>query len=158
MRKVILAGVSTLALALGGCSTFDNMFHSGSSDQSTMNAQSQKPAQAVTNSTAPGAGAGGQTATPAMTATVTRDQVKMAQRKLRADGFYKAKIDGIAGPKTRRALSRYQQQQGLAQTGTLDRKTLAQLTGAEAAGVGSTVPPAAGQSSAPAQPGSTPQK
>ena len=157
MRKVILAGVSTLALALGGCSTFDDMFHSRSSDQSTMNAEPQKPAQAVTNSTAR-ADASGQTATPAVTATATREQVKMAQQKLQADGFYKAKIDGIAGPKTRQALVRYQKQQGLEQTGTLDRKTMAQLTGAAATGVGSTVPPAAGQSGGATQPGSTPQK
>jgi peptidoglycan hydrolase-like protein with peptidoglycan-binding domain len=162
MRRVILAGVSMVALTLGGCSSFDNMFHSSSSDQSSMSAQPEKPAQTVTNSTAPGAGAGGQTASPAM--ATRRDEVKMAQQKLQAAGLYKAKIDGIAGPKTRMALAQYQKQQGLERTGKLDRKTLAQLTGSQASGVGSSIPPAntpaptTGQNGSAMQPGATPPK
>lgn len=138
MRKAILAGVSSVAIALGGCS----MFHSGQSDQSAA-APPARPASGPMAQMAP-------SPVPANAATETaaapkklakNDEVKLAQQKLQAEGLYKGKIDGIDGPKTRQALNEYQKQHGLKPTGRLDQNTLAQLTGDQTSGAGSSVPP-----------------
>lgn len=55
---------------------------------------------------------------------LTPDLIKSAQQRLRHDGFYHARIDGIAGPQTERAVFEFQQKQGLPETGRLDGPTL----------------------------------
>ena len=42
-------------------------------------------------------------------------------------GYYKGAIDGIPGPQTRAAITKYQKAQGLPQTGQMDTQTLARL-------------------------------
>jgi peptidoglycan hydrolase-like protein with peptidoglycan-binding domain len=69
--------------------------------------------------------------------------VKDAQRKLAQDGYYHGKIDGIAGPQTRRAVAAYQQREGLQQTATLDRATLDRLGMQGEASSGASTPPPA---------------
>lgn len=49
--------------------------------------------------------------------------VKQAQETLSGKGFYKGKIDGIMGPKTRAAIREYQRAEKLPVTGRLDAKT-----------------------------------
>ena len=56
-------------------------------------------------------------------AAMTSEDVKQVQRHLQQHGFYNGNIDGIAGPKTRSALRDFQQQQGLAATGTWNSET-----------------------------------
>jgi peptidoglycan hydrolase-like protein with peptidoglycan-binding domain len=58
-------------------------------------------------------------------------QVKDAQRALQREGLYHGKIDGIAGPETRRAVAAFQQRTGLQQTAQLDRQTLDRLASAQ---------------------------
>jgi peptidoglycan hydrolase-like protein with peptidoglycan-binding domain len=55
------------------------------------------------------------------------DDVRQAQRTLRAEGFYHGRIDGIAGPRTRTAVAQYQRRNGLGDTATLDGQTMARL-------------------------------
>ena len=55
------------------------------------------------------------------------DDVRQAQRTLRAEGFYHGRIDGIVGPKTRTAVAQYQRRNGLGDTATLDGQTMARL-------------------------------
>lgn len=82
---------------------------------------------------------------------LSRDIVRQAQRELRADGLYQGRIDGIIGAQTRRAVTEFQQQSGLSQTGRLDRATLSHLTGP---GYGASSPPmSARQDMLPAAPG-----
>jgi peptidoglycan hydrolase-like protein with peptidoglycan-binding domain len=50
-----------------------------------------------------------------------------AQQALSQKGFNAGKADGILGPRTRRALTSFQQNQGLQRSGRLDDKTLAAL-------------------------------
>ncbi|PPD44990.1 MAG: hypothetical protein CTY15_05580 [Methylocystis sp.] len=50
-----------------------------------------------------------------------------AQSKMAAAGFDPGPLDGMAGGRTRDAVTRYQQQSGLPQTGELDDATLAKL-------------------------------
>jgi peptidoglycan hydrolase-like protein with peptidoglycan-binding domain len=55
------------------------------------------------------------------------DEVRQAQRTLRAEGFYHGRIDGIVGPRTRTAVANYQRRNGLGDTATLDGQTMARL-------------------------------
>lgn len=55
------------------------------------------------------------------------DLVKQAQEKLSADGKDIGTADGQLGPKTQAALQEFQQENGLPQSGQLDRETIAAL-------------------------------
>ena len=54
-------------------------------------------------------------------------QIRIIQRKLQAAGFQPGTADGIFGPRTSRAISHYQKQHGLPQSGYPDRPFLADL-------------------------------
>jgi peptidoglycan hydrolase-like protein with peptidoglycan-binding domain len=71
---------------------------------------------------------------------LTPDQVKGAQQQLQAAGLYNGPTDGMMDPDTRAALARFQQQNGLRRTETLDRQTLAHLNSGRTSGVGSSAP------------------
>ena len=58
------------------------------------------------------------------------DDVRNAQRQLRAQGYYHGRIDGLYGPQTRSAVIAYQRHNGLPDTASLDVGTMAQLNGA----------------------------
>ena len=58
---------------------------------------------------------------------VTPAVVKDAQKKLNDAGYNAGPVDGIAGPRTRAALRKYQAAQKLPETGRLDNSTLASL-------------------------------
>jgi putative peptidoglycan binding protein len=59
--------------------------------------------------------------------TLRVDEVKELQVKLRSFGFNPGPVDGVAGPQTQSAATRYQQARGQPQTGTVDRQLLDQL-------------------------------
>ena len=50
-----------------------------------------------------------------------------AQQALDQKGFHAGRADGILGPRTKQALSMFQQQQKLQRTGQLDNRTLSAL-------------------------------
>ncbi len=79
----------------------------------------------------------------AETAINGNEQVRMAQQRLHAAGLYNGPEDGVMDPDTRAAIARYQQQNGLQRTESLDAATLASLQGGQTTGYGSTTPPAA---------------
>jgi len=68
------------------------------------------------------------------------DQVKAAQEQLRSAGLYNGPADGMMDPDTRAALARFQQQNGLRPTQTLDQQTLARLNAGQTSGFGSSAP------------------
>ncbi len=72
---------------------------------------------------------------------LSEDEVRQAQQQLQAQGLYKGPIDGKVGSEMHRALARYQQQNGLRQTGTLDEQTVARIGGGAGPAIGSTTPP-----------------
>ncbi|MFI4947621.1 MAG: peptidoglycan-binding domain-containing protein [Alphaproteobacteria bacterium] len=90
----------------------------------------------------------------------TADQVKTAQQQLHAAGLYNGPSDGMMDPDTRAALARYQQQNGLRRTETLDPRTIAQLDSGQTTGYGSstptTTPAPAGAGGDTAAPSTTP--
>jgi peptidoglycan hydrolase-like protein with peptidoglycan-binding domain len=58
---------------------------------------------------------------------VSADTAKQAQRELKQEGLYHARIDGIVGSKTKQAIAAFQKRQGLPQTAALDQTTLDRL-------------------------------
>jgi hypothetical protein len=56
-----------------------------------------------------------------------REVIKQAQEKLTSLGHKAGPVDGIAGPKTKAAVKRFQQSNGLQVSGHLDMQTLAAL-------------------------------
>ena len=93
---------------------------------------------------------------------ISQDDVRQTQQQLKALSLYNGTVDGLVGPEMQRALARYQQQNGLRPTGTLDEQTVARIStntgpvvGAHTPPAGTTPPPAAtapnaGASTAPA--------
>lgn len=53
--------------------------------------------------------------------------VRSAQSELKSRGYNPGPVDGVAGPRTRAAVSKFQADQGIKQTGQLDADTLAKL-------------------------------
>ena len=76
------------------------------------------------------------------TAVNGNEQVRMAQQRLHAAGLYNGPEDGIMDPDTRAALARYQEQNGLQRSESLDPATLASLERSPTTASGSTMPPA----------------
>ncbi len=64
---------------------------------------------------------------PTKPRTPADPQVLAAQKALAELGYYRGAIDGISGPKTRRAVSDYQQDVGLTPDGTVTRDLVARL-------------------------------
>ena len=58
---------------------------------------------------------------------VTPGVIRAAQQKLNDAGYQSGTTDGRLGPKTRAAIQKYQQDQGLKVNGTLDESTLSKL-------------------------------
>jgi len=56
-------------------------------------------------------------------ATVREDELRQAQRTLKAEGYYKGSVDGKSGPATVAALESFQSAHGLKRTGWLDQPT-----------------------------------
>jgi peptidoglycan hydrolase-like protein with peptidoglycan-binding domain len=78
------------------------------------------------------------------TPALSRDDVRQAQHRLRAKGFYDGPVDGVIGPQTTEALRRYQRRSGLAETAELDAPTQERLVGAPTDAGSSGVPRSAG--------------
>jgi peptidoglycan hydrolase-like protein with peptidoglycan-binding domain len=72
---------------------------------------------------------------------IRRDDVRWAQVELRYRGLYKGSLDGVLGPETKRALARFQTNNGMGQTASLDAQTWEALTGTPGIGQGSSTPP-----------------
>ncbi len=153
MRSVLVAGVAAVALTLGGC----GMFGGKSSSSTSANDQPSTPrtsstyggtsnnsvAGAASSTAAPMSPSADQSGTSAARNSSSRTSagsadVREAQQELQSAGFYKGKIDGVDGPKTKQALMSFQKKNGLPQTGKLDQATMAQLqSGSSSPGSGS---------------------
>jgi peptidoglycan hydrolase-like protein with peptidoglycan-binding domain len=94
-----------------------------------------QPQQNATQ-TQPGSGQPvyGQAQTPNNAPNNANEQVRTAQQQLRAAGLYNGPVDGVMDPDTRAALARFQQQNGLQRTESLDQQTLARLQSSQTIG------------------------
>ncbi|HUK59326.1 MAG TPA: peptidoglycan-binding domain-containing protein [Stellaceae bacterium] len=169
MRSALIVGVSIVALSLGGCSWIERETGLGGGNQATASSQ-PTPATSMSGTSqaaTPVPSAGPTTAPPpqgeqAQSGSTTKsasmhrhhmtasNDVRQAQQKLKDDGDYQGKIDGLAGPQTHHALVAYQQKNQLKQTGRLDRATRDKLGLGGAAASGSSMPAPARSGSASA--------
>jgi peptidoglycan hydrolase-like protein with peptidoglycan-binding domain len=67
---------------------------------------------------------------------MSRAMIRRAQWRLRQQGLYRGRIDGVMGPATSAALRSYQRENGLRQTANLDPMTRDRLLGNRTAGYG----------------------
>jgi outer membrane biosynthesis protein TonB len=79
-----------------------------------------QPNQPGQNQQAAGRAAGGPL-------NLNRDQFRQAQMLLKEKGFDVGDVDGVLGPRTRRALIAFQRQQGLEPSGQIDQRTASAL-------------------------------
>jgi peptidoglycan hydrolase-like protein with peptidoglycan-binding domain len=114
VRKFVLGSVAVVGLGVGGAA-LDTAFNSGADAGNTLSAVSMPAAsQALdTSITADG---------------LRKDSIRWAQVELRYRGLYKASLDGVLGPRTKRALTEFQQNNGISQTASLDAQTWEALT------------------------------
>src|ERR1051325_6756464 len=89
---------------------------------------------------------------------LSQDQVKQVQQHLKSAGLYRGEVDGEIGPETKQAISQFQQQNGLNQTGTLDQQTLSAFNSQNSAGAsaGASSSPGASSIGTSSSPGSQP--
>lgn len=120
VRQLIIGSASVLVLGIGGVA-LDYAADAG-------NAASMSPALETSYKLAAGA-------------NLRKDDIRWAQVELRTRGLYNGSLDGVVGPQTQRALGRFQKNNGLEQTATLDPQTLQALTGEPGMGQGSSTPP-----------------
>ena len=121
MRNLLLIGASVIALGISGAGVAPaaNMDDTSGSNPPAV---AEMPRSSQTS------------------ADLANDDIRQAQRELRAQGFYNGPIDGALNDKTQAAVYKYQGQNGLSVTGSLDQATVRSLH--EDAGItGSSAPP-----------------
>lgn len=129
-RKLVLAGIAASALALGGTALAGDP---GKKGEQKMEPQHEMQHEKATHEKEAKPKAA-QTAAPVYNQLIVNavrlksldaNQVKQLQTELQSLGLYRGKLDGILGPMTRAALSRYYQTQlALMQRGRIAEHTL----------------------------------
>jgi len=117
MRKVIIAGVSAVALGFAGAAL-------AQTDQGT----AQDQGSPATPETHPHAVPNQPQGRPSITgggvrSEVSKREIKQAQQQLQQQGLYQGKVDGKNGPETMAAVKQFQKKNGLQETGELDART-----------------------------------
>lgn len=133
MRRLILATVSVLALAIGAAAAS----HAANLGNTSSNAgRNMLPRSQITQ--------------PVQTpGNLSKDEIRQAQLELRNMGLYAGSLDGVVGPETRQAIEQFQKGNGLRQTATLDQPTMERLIGNGFIGQGSSAPPIMPHGTAP---------
>jgi peptidoglycan hydrolase-like protein with peptidoglycan-binding domain len=122
MKKLILTTAAVLALGMAGAGIGNAADTYSSAPSSSPSTSSSATTQAPTSST--------MSQNPAAETSpvkVSEGQIEQAQQRLKTAGLYKGAADGKMGSETKQAISEFQQQNGLKQTGALDQETLAAL-------------------------------
>ena len=129
VRKLILATASVLVIGISGTA----ISHAGDIGRTAPHLSWNTPATS------------GPSQHPQAVANLSKDDIREAQLELRHSGLYNGSLDGVIGPQTKQALVRFQKDNGLEQTGTLDARTMVAMFGNIGASEGSRMPPDAGQ-------------
>jgi peptidoglycan hydrolase-like protein with peptidoglycan-binding domain len=124
MRKLILGTASVLALGIGGAA----LDFAADADH-VPNAVGNMPS------------ASGISHHWLNAANLSKDYIRWAQVELEMMRLYNGSLDGVLGPETKQALLRFQKNNGLERTATLDQPTADALIGDTGVGEGSSMPP-----------------
>ena len=165
VRKLALVTASVFALGLAGSGPGLAAAANSTANPSPRNVQSQTPNAPYMQNQAQSAAMTQGTQAQTAPVKLSQRQVKQVQQQLKTAGLYNGAIDGKIGPKTKQAVSEFQQQNGLTQTGTVDRQTMAAMNNGQntanqnnfGSSSGTALPPSAGNIDRPsAQTGNTP--
>jgi hypothetical protein len=129
VRKLIPATASVLVIGIGGTA----MSHAADLGKTAPNPSWNTPASS------------GPSQHPQAAAALSKDDIREAQLELRHSGLYNGSLDGMIGPQTKQALARFQKDNGLEQTATLDALTMVAMFGNIGASEGSSMPRNAGE-------------
>jgi len=129
VRKLILATASVLVIGIGGTA----MSHAADLGKTAPNRSWNTPASS------------GPSQHPQAAAALSKDDISEAQLELRHSGLYNGSLDGVIGPQTKQALVRFQKDNGLEQTATLDPLTMVAMFGNIGTSEGSSMPRNAGE-------------
>jgi hypothetical protein len=129
VRKLILATASVLVIGIGGTA----MSHAADLGKTAPNPSWNTPANS------------GSSQHPQAAANLSKDDIREAQLELRHSGLYNGSLDGVIGPQTKQALERFQKDNGLEQTATLDALTMVAMFGNIGTSEGSSMPRNAGE-------------
>ena len=135
IRKLVLGTVSVFALGIGGAA-LDAALNSGADAGNTANTVSMPTAIQTSDNLGTGD-------------SLRKDDIRWAQVELRFRGLYTGSLDGVLGPKTKRALEQFQQNNGLNRTASLDARTWDALTNSSGIAEGSSSIPPNNDSSGP---------
>jgi peptidoglycan hydrolase-like protein with peptidoglycan-binding domain len=135
MKKLVLATASVLALGIAGMGVGSAQTPSSSPNAQTPspsaqtpyaspNAQSPSSSAQMPSSATMSQGAQGQSAP----VNLSQTEIQQLQQQLKGAGLYRGSVDGEMGPETKQAISKFQQQHGLNQTGVVDQHTLSALS------------------------------
>ena len=132
MRRLILTTASVLALGIGGAGFANAQGYSnqGGGSANMPSAQTNMPSAQESTPSAQAPRTQMQTTSKRPSAArISKTEVKQAQQKLREEGLYRGRIDGVLGPRTKTALRTFQRKNGLPATASLDRRTMSALSG-----------------------------
>ena len=129
VRKLIPATASVLVIGIGGTA----MSHAADLGKTAPNPSWNTPANS------------GSSQHPQAAANLSKDDITEAQLELRHSGLYNGSLDGVIGPQTKQALVRFQKDNGLEQTATLDALTMVAMFGNIGTSEGSRMPRNAGE-------------
>jgi peptidoglycan hydrolase-like protein with peptidoglycan-binding domain len=127
IRKSLLGAVSVLALGIASAA-LDAVLNNGADAGNTANAVSMPAASQTSDILGTDDG-------------LRKDDIRWAQTELRFRGLYKGSLDGVLGPRTKRALVQFQRDSGLNRTASLDAQTWEALTSGSGITQGSSIPP-----------------
>ena len=128
VRKLILATASVLVIGIGTA-----MSHAADLGKTAPNPSWNMPANS------------GSSQHPQASANLSNDDIREAQLELRHSGLYNGSLDGVIGPQTKQALVRFQKDNGLEETATLDALTMVAMFGNIGTSEGSSMPRNAGE-------------
>src|SRR5436190_5848877 len=148
MKKLVLATASVLALGIAGLGVGSAQTPSSSPNAQTPSSSAQTP-YASPNAQSPSSTAQSPPSSAQMPSSGTLSQgsqgqsapvnlsqteIQQVQQQLKGAGLYRGSVDGAMGPETKQAVSQFQRQNGLDQTGLVDQQTLSALSTQSGAG------------------------
>ena len=129
LNRIVIAALALSATAaIAGGNKHTNAQTTSSEPSTTLAAQSSTSMGTHGSAATSGSAAtNGSTSTSVTTSMSDSDTIRQAQQALNEKGFDVGSPDGHAGPKTAKALKKFQQAQGINPSGSLDGQTLAAL-------------------------------
>lgn len=134
LNKVAIGGMLSVLLALPALSSAADESQQSGSNQDSMQSGStgqssdqSQPESSQQQGSQPQASSGQQSSQSQQASNQGQAAVMSVQARLKQEGYYKDKVDGIWGNKSTKALKKYQKDKDIQASGTLDQQTADKL-------------------------------